>query len=160
MIQNFFSSKNFDFTIGRLPNVEFFVQSVNIPGLTIPITEQYTPFTPVHRPGNKMQFDELSVTVRMDENLLCYKEIYNWMVGMTSPRQFSEYANLIVGDGVFSDASLVLLNSKGNAIKEFKFIDLFPVSIGSMQLSTVENTTQFVTCTINFKYTTFVIVDI
>lgn len=160
MIQNFFSSKNFDFTIKRLPNVEFFVQAVNIPGLNIPITEQYTPFTPIHRPGNKLQYDELAVTVRLDENLMCYKEIYNWMVGMVSPTAFSEYANLIAGDGVFSDASLILLSSKGNPIKEFKFIDLFPISISSVQLSAAETSTQFATTTIGFKYTTFDMVDI
>lgn len=160
MIQNFFSAKNFEFTIKRLPNVEFFVQATNIPGLTIASTEQATPFTNIARPGNKMSFDELSVTVRLDEDLICYKEIYDWMEGMTNPNNFSQYANLQAGDGVFSDASLIILNSKGNPTKEFRYKNIFPIGMSSIQLSTTDNTTQFATTTITFRYTTFEIVDI
>jgi hypothetical protein len=160
MIQNFFNSKNFDFTIKRLPNVQFFVQGVSMPGLTIDTTYQATPFTPIARPGNKLSYDELMVTVAIDENFVCYKEIYNWMSGLTSPNTFEQYNNLIAGDGVFSDASLILLNSKGNSKIEFKFSDLFPVSLSSIQMSTTNSTTEFATTTIGFRYTTFKIVDI
>jgi hypothetical protein len=160
MIHNFFSAKNFQFTIKRLPNIEFFVQATNIPGLTIPVTEQSTPFSNIPRPGNKLNFDEFSVTVRLDEDLLCYKEIYNWMAGMTNPSDFSSYAALQAGDGVFSDASLIILNSKGNPTKEFRYKNAFPVGMTAIQLSTTDGSTQFATTTITFKYMTFDIVDI
>ena len=160
MIQNFLSAKNFDFTINRLPNVEFFVQGANIPGLSISPTVQSTPFSPIHRPGSKLTFDEFSVTIRLDENLSSYREIFDWMVGMTSPTNFNEYTNLIAGDGVFSDASLIILNSKGNPTIDFRFKDLFPIGLSSIQLNTTDTSTQFATTNITFKYTTFEIVDI
>jgi hypothetical protein len=160
MLQNFFSAKNFEFSMSRLPNVEFFVQAASIPGLSIPVTEQYTPFAPIARPGSKLQFDEFSITIRLDEKLECFKEIYNWMVGMTSPNSFTQYAGLVTGDGVFSDASLIVLNSKGNAIIEFKFKDLFPIGMSPIQMNVNNSTTEFATTTVTFKYTTYEIVDI
>lgn len=158
--QNFFNAKNFDFTIKRLPNVEFFVQGANIPGLNIDTTIQATPFSPINRPGNKLSYDELLITIAIDENLATYKEIYNWMTGMTSPNNFTQYQELEAADGVFSDASLIVLNSKGNATVEFKFKDLFPVAMSSIQMSTTNSSAEYVTTTIGFRYTTFEIVDI
>lgn len=160
MIQNFFNAKNFDFTIKRLPNVQFFVQGANIPGLNIDTTIQATPFASINRPSNKLSYDELLITVAIDENLVCYKEIYNWMSGLAPPNDFTQYQELEKAGGQFSDASLIVLNSKGNATIEFKFTDLFPVSISSIQMSTTNSTTEYVTITIGFRYTTFEIVDI
>jgi hypothetical protein len=160
MIQNFFNAKNFDFTIKRLPNVQFFVQGASIPGLNIDTTIQASPFASINRPGNKLSYDELMVTIAIDEKLVGYKEIYNWMTGMTSPNNFTQYQELEASDGVFSDASLIVLNSKGNAIVEFKFANLFPVSMSSIQMSTTNSTTEYVTTNIGFRYTTFEIVDI
>jgi hypothetical protein len=160
MIQNFFNAKNFDFTIKRLPNVQFFVQGASIPGLSIDTTYQATPFSPIARPGNKLSYDELLITVAVDENLVCYKEIYNWMSGLAPTNNFDQYNTLIAGDGQFSDASLIILNSKGNSKVEFKFTDLFPVSLSAIQMTTTNSTTEYVTTTIGFRYTTFEIVDI
>lgn len=160
MLQNFFSAKNFDFSIQRLPNVEFFVQSVNLPGLNLPVTDQTTPFANIPRPGSKLQFDDFSVTVRLDENLVCYKEVYNWVTGMTNPNNFSQYTTLQANGGIFSDASLIILNSKGNPKVAFNFKGIFPIGISSIQLNTTNSTTEYATATITFKYTTFEIVDL
>lgn len=159
MIQNFFSIKNFEFTIQRLPNVEFFVQSANVPGLNIPEAIQTTPFANIPRPGNKLQFDDFSVTVRLDEYMKSYKEIFNWMSGMTNPNNFGQYKALIESDGVFSDASLIGLSSKGNPIIQFKFTNMFPTRLSSVNLRTTTDTTEFATYDINFKYSTYEIVD-
>ena len=160
MIQNFFNAKNFDFTIKRLPNVEFFVQGANIPGLNIDTTVQATPFAQINRPGNKLLYDELVLTIAIDENLTVYKEIHSWMSGMAPPTNFTQYQDLEEAGGIFSDASLIALNSKGNSKIEFKFTNLFPVSMSPIRMTTTNSTTEYVTTDIGFRYTTFEIVDI
>lgn len=160
MIQNYFNAKNFDFTIKRLPNVEFFVQSVNIPGLNIDTTVQATPFAQINRPGNRLNYDELIVSVIVDENLNVYKEIHNWLTGMAPPINFSQYQELEEAGGTFSDASLIALNSKGNAFIEFRFSNLFPVSISPIRMTTINSSAEYVTTDIGFRYTSFEIVDI
>ena len=160
MIQNFFSAKNFSFTINRIPNVQFFVQGARIPSINLPIADQYNPFSTIKRPGNKLIYDDFSVTITLDENLESYKEIYNWMIGMSNPSSFDTYKGLVAGDGVYSDASLIALNSKGNPSIEFKFKDIFPINISSINLDTTNPTTVYATATITFAYTTFEIVDI
>lgn len=159
MIQNFFSAKGFELSIQRLPNVEFFVQSANIPGLNIPEAIQATPFANIPRPGNKLQFDDFSVTVVLDEYMNSYKEIFNWMAGMTNPNSFEQYKGLIAGDGVFSDASLIALSSKNNPIVEFKFANLFPTRLSQINLRSTNDTTEYATYDISFKYSTYQIVD-
>jgi hypothetical protein len=82
------------------------------------------------------------------------------MSGLAPTNNFDQYNTLIDGDGQFSDASLIILNSKGNSKVEFKFTDLFPVSLSAIQMTTTNSTTEYVTTTIGFRYTTFEIVDI
>lgn len=159
MIQNFFSVKNFEFTINRLPNVEFFVQNATIPGIYIPDATQTTPFANVPRPGNKLLFDDLQLTIKLDENMNSYRELFSWMNGMTNPTSFDQYKNLIAGDGVYSDASLIALSSKNNPILEFKFKSLFPTRLSGINLTSTVDTTQYATYDITFKYTTYEIVD-
>lgn len=159
MIQNFFSVKNFEFTINRLPTVEFFVQTATIPGVVIPEATQTTPFANIPRPGNKLLFEDLQLTIKLDENMNSYREIFTWMNGMTNPTSFDQYKNLTAGDGVFSDASLIALSSKNNPILEFKFKNLFPTRLSGINLRSTTDTTEYATYDIGFKYTTYEIVD-
>lgn len=160
MIQNFFSIKNFEFTIKRLPNVEFFVQGANVPGITLPEAVQTTPFANIPRPGNKLQYDDLILNIKLDEYMNSYKELYSWMVGMSNPNSFDQYKNLIAGEGVFSDASLIALSNKGNPILNIAFTNIFPVRLSSIDLRSTTDTTEYASYNATFKYTTYQIVDI
>lgn len=149
--QNFLSPVEFKFVIHRLPNVAFFVQQVNIPGLTTGVTEQPNPFKVIYRHGDKVDFDDLEVIVRVDENMETYKEIFNWIVGLTKPHNFSEYANLVEGDGLYSDATLYIMNSNKNANIQIEFKDIFPTSLGQIQMDTTSSDIVYPTTTITFK---------
>jgi hypothetical protein len=82
-----------------------------------------------------------------------YNEIYNWMVKITKNESFDQYAELVNGDfGVYSDASLLIMNSKGKAALNVKFKNVFPMSLGAIQLNTTENDVNYVTCDITFEH--------
>lgn len=158
--QNFLANKRFDISFTRLPNVEFFVQNVSLPGVSSGFTAMPTPFATVNRSGDKLTYEDLTITIRMDENMRAFKEIHDWMVGLTKPKSFSQYNTLETSEnGLYSDMSVFVLNSKGNVNLEFKYVDVFPVSITSVQFDTTGSDTTFVTCDITFKYTYFDIVD-
>lgn len=157
MNQNFLPQNGFKFIIKRLPNVEFFVQEVQGLGLSSSQTEIPTPFKNLYRHGDKLQYDDLILTIRVDENIQSFKEIHDWMVGFTKPDSFTQYAAQQAGDGAYSDATLSILNSKGNANVEITFKDIFPNAISSMRFTTTSTNTDYVTTDITFKHNGYAI---
>ena len=151
--QNFLSPTGFRFSIKRLPNVSFFVQAATIPGLTMGVTESPTPFKTIHFAGDKIQYDQFNVTVRVDEYMDSYNEIFDWMIGLTKPESFDQYRLLKDSDdSLYSDATLVVLNSRKNPALEVTFKDMFPVSIGAIELDTTESDVNYKTCDITFQH--------
>lgn len=139
------------FVLTRLPNVEFFVQGINIPGTSSGVTEFPTPFKILYEPGDKITYDDLVVTVICDENLASYKEIQDWLVAQTYPESFDRYKPLTPRN-VKSDATLIVLDSNKNSNISFNFKDVFPTSISGIQLSTVGTDVTPPTFDITFKY--------
>ena len=71
---------NFRLLIDKVPNVEFFVKTVNIPG--VQFTETVAPAgigLDAFFPGDKVSFDTLSIGFLVDEDLGNFKEIFDWM---------------------------------------------------------------------------------
>jgi hypothetical protein len=148
---NFLSPIEFKFILSRLPNVEFFVQGANVPGMTSGVTDFPTPFKILHEPGDKLSYDDLNITVICDENLTSYIEVQDWLVGLTRPESFDQYKEL-VPRGIKSDASLIILNSNKNANVVLKFKDVFPIAISAIQLSTTGTDVTPPTFDITFKH--------
>jgi hypothetical protein len=151
---NFLSPIEFKFVLTRLPNVEFFVQGVNIPGMSSGVTDFPTPFKILPEPGDKLSYDDLNVTVVCDENLASYIEIQDWLVALTRPESFDQYKAL-VPRGIKSDASLIVLNSNKNANVTLKFKDVFPIAISAIPLSTTGTDVTPPTFDITFKYASY-----
>jgi len=163
--QNFLSPIEFKLVLNRLPNVEFFVRSATVPGISSGHTDIATPFKTFHNPGDRLQYDEFTVSIICDENMEAFREVSNWLVALTFPEDFTQYASLNPktvgsggatlnnrGEGVKSDGSLVILNSNKNANVTVKFKDMFPISVGSIQLDTSGSDVTPPTFDITFKY--------
>jgi hypothetical protein len=137
--QNFLSPIEFQFSIERLPNLQFFIQSVNIPDITSGMTERSSPFKKIYGPGDKLEYGELIISCLIDEQMETYKEVWNWLIATTYPNGFEQYRELQEsGNGIFSDATLLIMNSSKNPNIEIKFTDVFPTSVGPIQLDTTD----------------------
>lgn len=157
--QNFLSTKRFDISFTRLPNLEFFVQNVTLPGINGGFVPIATPFATINRSADKLTYEDLTITVVMDENLQVFKEIHDWMTGLTKPKSFNQYDNIVnSAEGLYSDASVFIINSKGNVNLEFKYVDLFPTNLSGIQFNTTDTDMTVATCDITFKYTYFDII--
>lgn len=156
MQQNFLSPLGFALKIKRLPNVEFFVQGASVPGVTMGTTTSATPFKSIHLAGDKLEYDTFNATIRVDEDMKSYEELLNWMVGLTKPNSYGEYKTLQTSDdGLYSDASLIILNSNQNANIEFSFKKVFPISISSMNMDITAQGLSYVTCEVTFQHNGF-----
>ena len=67
------SPLGFRFQIKRIPNINYFCQSVVLPTITMnPIEMQSTPFGIIPRPGDRLMYDPFTLRFRVDEDLKNY----------------------------------------------------------------------------------------
>lgn len=149
---NFLSPLNFKFVLSRTPNINFNVQSIRLPGMSLSSTETATPFVSMPDSG-KIIFSPLTITFRVNEDMADYLEIHNWMKGLGSPSSFEEYAALKNSDaGLYSDATLVINNSRKLGNLSATFIDMFPVELSDLQFTTMDADVNYLECTVDFRF--------
>jgi hypothetical protein len=161
MITNFFSPLEFVVSVKRLPNVQFFTQSVNIPSFSMQLIEQPNPFKPIPIPGDRAVYGDLPISFIVDESMDNYIEVYNWMKGLAFPDNFNQYKNLDNSEyGLLTDISIVVMNSHKNPNIEFQFKDCFPVSLSDVTLDTTQSDLIYPQATVSFTFKDFTITQL
>ena len=173
------SPTQFKFSILKLPKVEYFCTSVNIPGITLGNLSQATPLKDVPIPGDKLTYEPLQMTFLVDENLENFQEIHGWLVGLGFPRDHREFQNLLASGNdrfpnrntssvsteagkskfaaadagpTLSDATLTVLSSKNNAQLEVRFRDVYPTGVTGLQYDQQAADVDYLTATVSFNY--------
>ena len=162
MAQNFLSPIGFRFALQRAPNIEYYIQAATLPSLTTNFVTVYTPFSNLSFSPDKLEYGDFSITFRVDEDMSNYLEIYNWLIGVSFPDNFKQHSDLVTrnqGDnsGIYSDATLTILNSTKNVNVEVTFEDLFPTSISDIQLDVRASDVNYSEATVSFRYKRFTI---
>ena len=159
---NFLSPLGFRFSLKRLPTVNFFVVEAQMPSVSMGTANLPTPFKNVPLPGDKIEFGTFSLTFKVDEEMLNYKELYNWMTGLTFPNNFEQYgvlrrAGKTTDGSIVSDGTLTVLNSAMKPNLDIYFEDMFPVSISPLNFTVTDTTVIHVNATVDFKFNNFII---
>ena len=160
---NFLSPNNHRFVISRLPNTTLFLQSIKLPQVRLPEINAGTPFVKLNYSSTQLQFDNLIVEFKVDEDMENFREIYDWMTGLGFPEDFQQYRDVKYKEankGVRSDASLMVLKSQKIAHKEILFRDIFPVSIGGFASVTTSDDVNYMTAKVEFSIRDYTINDI
>ena len=175
----------FRFKMTKLPNVEFFIQSANIPSITLGETDIPTPLKDISIPGDKVTYSSLDVSFLVDENLNNYKEIHDWITGIGFPQDHKQFKNLLgtgsdrfpgttsstaatgtsipqpaSDGGIYSDATLTVLNNKNIAKTEIRFQNVYPTSLGGLSYSITASDVDYLTVNASFSYMYYDIVQI
>lgn len=163
--QNFLSPLGFRFSIKKTPHINWFVQSMTLPGLTLPSAVIDTPFKRIPLSGEKMEFEPFNITFRVDEEMNNYLEIYQWLIGTGFPDNFTQYFGRTPNqtsasyysslDNIKSDASLIILSSKMNPVVEVTFVDIAPTELSELRFDMAVNDINYMTCTATFSYRYF-----
>lgn len=158
LAQQFLSPLEFRFVVTRIPKTNFFVQQAVLPGLDLSVIEQPAAFNTIRRTGNTLRYSDLSITFKVDEDMENYRELYDWMVGLGFPREFPEYKDLYESqNGLYSDASLVIMSSQKNSNIVYKFNNLFPINLSPLNMDITSDDLIYIDCTVDFRYDTFTI---
>ena len=168
--RNFLAPVGFRFTLNRAPKVAFFSNSANIPSIEVGVANQPNYLTDIPVPGDKMQFEDFTIRFLVDENLENYMEIQNWMRGIGFPESLQEIYDWQSNNtkfeqpnksqmNLYSDGTLIVLNSNQNTNFQVKFRSMFPIALSTLQFDATNTDIEYFTADATFKYMMYNIVD-
>ena len=167
------NKNNFRLLIDRIPTVEYYIQTVNIPGLTMNETILATRIgLDGYFPGDKIQFDTLDIILLVDEDLGNFKGMYDWMDAIVPVKDSSAFQGLVGGTSTstnvtankkagleqYSDITLVMNTNKNIPNKYFRFHDCFPITLGALELQSGADA-EPVTSAVSFRFSYYDIAD-
>ena len=184
-IMDYASPIQFRFKCSKLPKVEFFCQTANIPGIGLGVADIETSLKSIPFPGDKVNYQDLAISFLVDENLENYKEIHDWIIGLGFPQNHTQFSDLratssdrfpgtsssnaITGQatadplpesGMYSDATLTVLNSKNIAVTEIRFHNIFPTSLGALSYDVQASDVNYLSTSVDFSYMYYEIVQL
>ena len=169
--RNFLAPTGFKFSLKRSPGVAFFCNQANIPSLDLGIATQPSYLKDIDVPGDKIQFGDLTLRFLVDEDLVNYMEIQNWIRGLGYPETLQEFDKLEkeavlpsnygrVGDNIYSDGTLQILSSNLVAKFNVNFKDMFPYSLSTITFDATDTDIEYFTADVSFKYTIYNLTDL
>jgi hypothetical protein len=178
------SPTQFRFLINQLPKVQYFTTEANIPGITLGEGTFSTPLKDLTLLGDKLSYDDLTISFIVDENLENYIEMHTWLTSIGFPKdrkQFSDFRSTTsnvatatrgeskdIGDvrattpelAMTSDAVMTILTNKNNPVVECRFADVFPTSLSGLTYSQNQTDVEYLTAEVNFKYQIYEIITL
>jgi len=157
---NFLLPLHFAFHVKKTPNLNWYVQTINIPGVHLPPVEIQNPFVKVPYPGDHIQYDDIMINFKVDEGFANWLELYNWIKKMGYPNEYAEYRSITaptvpVGEGIKSDISLIIMNSSRIPKINIIFKDAFPVSLSSLIFDSTKQNPDPIDASCTFRYTSY-----
>ena len=172
--RNYMSPVGFKLILTKTPKVDFLCQSANIPQISMGTAIQPTYLKDIPVPGDKVLYDDLTVSFLVDEKMENYLAMYKWITGLGYPENLGQY-NQLKKDDIrtnasatddadpryfeFSDATLQVLNSNYRPSVLVNFKDAFPTSLSTLDFDVTTRDYNYFTAEVSFKYTIFNITD-
>ena len=158
----------FRFSILKIPNTEYFIQEVNLPGIAFSGDAVLnTRFTSLNMMGDTVNYEPLEISFSVQENLSNWREIHDWMVGIGFPENTGQFADAISDAAVTrtsvpsrtanvstlqSDATLMIMTNKNNPTVKVNFKNVYPTSLSGVSFDTKDTDAQNLTATMTMSY--------
>jgi hypothetical protein len=155
--KNMLSPVGFTFSIKKTPDMNFFIQSVTLPGIQLGTFDIPNPLKRIPMYGDQIQYGELDVVFKINEDMTNYLEIFNWITAMGFPDNQGQFAAIAgrpkyTGEGIFSDATLTVLSSAMNPNIQINITDLFPISLTPITFDTRDTSIEYIEATASFRF--------
>lgn len=166
---NLLQPTKYRLVLARLPNVVYWCQETELPGINLPDTAiQVSPFVTRYTPGDKLEYEPLSLSFQVDELLQNWLEIHNWMRALGKPTDYAERRSLAIQGGIkgtrtnldYSDATIVVLSAKNNPTYEIQYKDCWPTQLTPIKWSAADSANDIITAQVTFRYLYYDIVRV
>ena len=167
----------FRFKMTKIPKVEFFVQTANIPGINLGTAVVPSPLYDYPVPGDKIQFQTLDLSFLVDENLENYRELHDWITAIAFPESREQFKSFreknadrrpdsatvsptksdspkprTPDSAMYSDATLTILSNKNNPVVNVLFNNVYPASLSGLDYTNEGSDTEYLKATATFQY--------
>lgn len=173
---NLQSELHFDLQIEKLANAPLFVQSVVLPSIFTEAPQTGTQFSPIKHVGDTVFFQDLLITLKLDEGMETWFEMYKWITGLTRAETYEQFVELINDRSKTLDGTKKLFKTKdsdaskrgykntkstaslsvsdANHLRyiEIVFMNLHPTSMSGLSFRTDDSGVGFITYDVNFAY--------
>lgn len=139
-------SANFRITFPKLPELEFYAMSVNIPTTQLSAIEVNYRDVRAKVPDDKFEWDDVSIQFVLDENIYSYELLKNWN---SDARNVQNWLDAML------DINIQPLDS--NKALEYSFVlqQAFPTTVNGWQYSHALMGSETVTFDVTFAYQDF-----
>ena len=154
----------------RVPKTTWFCTAANLPGITLGEAMYPTPMADINLTGDKLTFETLNITFIVDEELQNYRELWDWIVGIGFPKSHSQWTSVLAkGAGttlmsatseiataaeaqLYSDATMIIYNSKNIPKLNVNFKDMFPTSLSALEYSQESTDVEYFKAAASFRF--------
>ena len=123
---------------------EFTIQTMFLPDVTAEGAPLQFRQRNIATVADKITFGSFEVSYLIDEDLLNYKEIFDWL--KTNVETNHTATNHV------RDLTLTIMNSANNVTKQIKFVDAYPISISSLPFDITTTDVEYLTAVVQFQY--------
>ena len=162
---NMLQPNKFTLNLSRAPNLQYFCQTVTLPGISTSEIPVQNPFVELYAPGEKAIYDTLNITFLVDAEMTAWLEIHDWLRAMTFPTDYEEYRNLgqlnkfstslNSKSPQYTDGAVTILSAANKPYFKINFIDMFPISLGGFMMSATDTPETIITSDATFRFTYF-----
>lgn len=153
---NYMQPTGFKIVINRVhfPNIAFFATSVVHPDMNLQSNVVAYKRVDQRLAGDKLEFGDLSMNLIMDEDMLAYQELYDWMTSLVDNARKPQHLKNDTQTPIEADISLITMSSHNNGQKRFIYKDAVPTSLGNISFETAAGD-QFLTFPVSFSFSYF-----
>jgi len=132
----------------KYPNAQYTIQTAALPDMTIDGAVYNTPQRNVFEAPDKVTYGGFEATFLVDESLVNYTEIHDWMLGLVTTGENKSTR-------LTRDMTLQVLTSHNNVAREIIFVDAYPISLSSLPFDTTIADTNYLVANVSFNYSYF-----
>ena len=143
-------STSFRLIIPGAAELNYFIQSVPLPGISISNQSNLFKNMPANLPGNGVSFDPLNVRMVVDEDLRNYSYLLRWILKLTKGPE-----PLV---SLFEDLTLHITDTNKINNRTVVFYGAYPTSISSLDFNSAVASPEPLIADVSFQYQYFDIV--
>lgn len=153
---NFLQSNQFQLIIPSFEATRFLSTTFNIPGITMNSASADTPFSRLKFAGDKPDYAALEFDFIIDEMMLNYCEIYEWLMSIGYAESFESFIKFKkknrsqpLGE---QDIKVIVLNSKNEPVRTFTFYNAIPSSLSTQEMDSTVSDINYMRGKVVFDY--------
>lgn len=167
--QNPVYANHYTFKLDALPDLSFFVQSVDLPSVGAEPAMTATPFTALPHPGDHLTYSTFKVAFLVDAQFKNYFSLYYWLKGYGFPHDFDEVVqfrehrqNQVGNPGArvielerTSGVLAIATPDTSRIVAEIILRDVFPTQLAGLSFATTDSDAPQLIASCEFACSTF-----